>query len=297
MRIANLAGRAVLVRPDGAVDVETASGGRFGPDPLAVVQRWDEVLAWEPSCTQAGAAHDEADLLAPVPNPGQVFAIGVNYRDHARESGTALPEDLVVFTKFTSCLAGPRATVTLPSQRVDWETELVVVIGRTTRSIDVEHGWDAVAGLCVGQDLSDRAVQLRGPVPQFSLGKSFPGFGPFGPAVVSTDELADRDALAVSAVLTGPTADEHGQDGRWAVQDGTTADMVFSVPRIVADLSAVVTLEPGDLVFTGTPAGVGAGRGVFLGPGDVLTSGIEGLGTLRNAFVAADTPDGSGASR
>ena len=127
-------------------------------------------------------------------------------------------------------------------------------------------------------------MQLRGPAPQFSLGKSFPGFAPFGPAVVTLDEVADRDALGIRAVLEGPTADAQAQ-GAWTVQHGTTRDLIFSVPRIVADLSKVVTLRPGDLIFTGTPSGVGMGRGVYLAAGDVLTSEIDGLGSLRNEFV------------
>ena len=284
MRIGNLAGRAVLLHGDRALDVATASDGRFGPEPQDLYRHWDDFLAWGGTQAGGGDAYDEQDLLAPVPEPRQVFGIGLNYRDHADEAGLAHPEHLVVFTKFATSLAGPTATVSLPSDRVDWEVELVVVIGREVHGIDATQGWDAVAGLAVGQDLSERAVQTRGPAPQFSLGKSYPGFAPFGPAVVTLDEVADRDALAIRAELTGPTAAGRGEDP-WTIQDGTTADLIFPVPQIIADLSQIVTLLPGDLIFTGTPAGVGMGRDVYLAPGDVLTSTIDGLGALRNRFV------------
>ncbi len=284
MRIANLAGRAVLLTGTGAVDIERASGGRFGPEPLSVYRDWDAFEAWGRDVPDAAEPYDRKDLLAPVPDPPQVFGIGLNYRDHAAEAGLALPEQLLVFTKFRSSLAAPDAVVALPSDQVDWETELVVVIGREAHGIDEAQGWDVVAGLAVGQDLSERAVQNRGPAPQFSLGKSYSGFAPFGPAVVTLEEIGDRDALGIRASIEGPTAQGRAE-GPWSVQDGTTADLVFPVARIIADLAQVVTLLPGDLIFTGTPAGVGMARKVFLSPGDVLTSEIDGVGTIRNAFV------------
>lgn len=284
MRIANLAGRAVLLRGSNAVDVATASDGRFGPAPLDLFADWNAFFDWARANDDAGDPYDETQLEAPVPDPPQVFGIGLNYRDHAAESGLGLPEHLVVFTKFRSSLAGPFAEVSLPSDKVDWETELVVAIGHETHQIDESAGWDAVAGLAVGQDLSERAVQTRGPAPQFSLGKSYPGFAPYGPAIVTPDEVPDRDALGIRARIEGPTA-EGRADGAWTVQDGTTRDLIFPVARIIAELSQIVTLLPGDLIFTGTPAGVGMGRNVYLAPGDVLTSEIDGVGVLRNTFV------------
>ncbi|QJY47417.1 fumarylacetoacetate hydrolase family protein [Pseudonocardia broussonetiae] len=285
MRIANLADRAVLLTGDGtAVDVADASGGRFGPSPRAVFEAWDEFTAWAAEADHgAGRPFDPAELGAPVPDPRQVFAIGLNYRDHADEANLDHPEDLVVFTKFASALAGPDVTVELPSDRVDYEIELVVVIGRRVHRVGPEEAVRAIAGYAVGQDYSERAVQLRGPVPQFSLGKSYPNFAPFGPAVVTEDELDDPGKLRLTAVLEGPSA---GDEAVVTLQDGTTADLIFPVERIVSDLSQVVTLHPGDVVFTGTPAGVGAPRGLFLRPGDVLTSTIEGVGTMTNRFVA-----------
>jgi 2-keto-4-pentenoate hydratase/2-oxohepta-3-ene-1,7-dioic acid hydratase in catechol pathway len=288
MRIANLANRAVLVT-DGAsgttaVDIAEASGGRFGPSPRAVFEAWDAVTAWAADADLgAGRTFDPADLGAPVPDPRQVFAIGLNYRDHADEANLDHPEHLVVFTKFASALAGPNVTVELPSDKVDYETELVVVIGREVHRADPEAAAQAIAGYAVGQDYSERAVQLRGPAPQFSLGKSYPNFAPFGPAVVTEDELVDPGKLRITAVLEGPSA---GDEPSVTLQDGTTADLLFPAEQIVADLSQVVTLYPGDVIFTGTPAGVGAPRGLFLKPGDVLTSTIEDVGSMTNRFVS-----------
>jgi len=286
MRIANRGGRAVLLGQEVALDVATASGGRFGPDPMSVYRAWREFTAWASGIDVDGdpAAQpvETGELDAPVPAPQQIFAIGLNYADHAKETGMALPEDPLVFTKFPSSLAGAETTVRLSGDRVDWEAELVAVIGEGGR--DLPASWDGVAGLTVGQDLSDRTVQNRGDRPQFGLGKSFAGYAPTGPALVTIDELRaghDLDALRI-----GCRVSEDGGEER-VLQDGTTADLVFTVPELVHRLSAVVELRPGDLVFTGTPSGVGLGRTPqeFLKPGQVLTTEIEGLGTIRQTFT------------
>lgn len=278
MRIANLAGRAVLLAEGGAVDVHKASGGALGPDPQALFERWEEVRPALAALAGEAVPYDEAELGAPVPRPGQVFAIGVNYRDHAEEAELeAAASWPVTFTKFPSCLTGPRARVELPEGWVDWEAELVVVIGRGGHRIDAGAAWEHVAGLTVGQDLSERIGQWSGPAPQqFSLGKSHPGFGPTGPAVVTLDELPDPGDLRVGCALNGET-----------MQDGRTGDMIFSVPELIARLSAVALLCPGDLIFTGTPAGIGATRTPprFLAPGDELVTSIEHLGSLRTTFA------------
>lgn len=281
MRIANLSGRAVLVRDNQALDIEQASAGAFGPAPLSTFENWDAFRSWAEGADFAQAViFEEKDLDAPIPNPRQIFAIGLNYKDHADEASLPYPEHLFVFTKFQSSLAGPHAVVELPSDAVDYETELVVVIGQEAHKITEAEAWDVVAGVSAGQDYSDRAVQLRPPVPQFSLGKSFPNFSPFGPTVVTLDELNDPESLSLSALLEG-----QGPAEGWKVQDGNTRDMIFSVPRIIAELSQIVTLFPGDLIFTGTPAGVGKAHGIALQSGNVLTTTIEGIGTLRNVFV------------
>lgn len=279
MRVGNLAGRSVVIVGARAVDVETASGGRFGPDPQAAYQDWDAFRAWAATVPPAaGAPFDPADLGAPVPAPRQVFAIGLNYRDHAAESGFAVPDGLPpVFTKFATSITGPVTEVALPpGGDTDWEVELVAVVGRHARNVRAADAWDHIAGLTVGQDISERVSQLAGPAPQFSLGKSFPGFAPTGPWVVTPDEFADPDDLALGSAV-------NGED----VQKARTGELIFSVPRLVERLSAVLPLLPGDLVFTGTPAGVGLGRSPqrWLAPGDELVSHVEGIGELRQRFV------------
>jgi 2,4-diketo-3-deoxy-L-fuconate hydrolase len=277
MRIANLRGRAVLLSADGAVDIESASNSLFSSDPQALYERFEEFTSWAATVsTTADVLYDVADLGAPVPAPRQVFAIGLNYRDHAAESNFAIPDAPVVFTKYASCLTGPAGQVQLVPGKVDWEAELVVVIGRGGHDITVEDAWDHVAGLTIGQDLSERDLQRSGPAPQFSLGKSFPGFGPTGPAVVSVDELGDPNDLAIGSILDGEK-----------VQDSRTSLMIFSVAELISRLSAVVTLYPGDLIFTGTPAGVGLGRTPqrFIEAGAELRTFIDGLGEMRHTFL------------
>jgi len=278
MRVARVNGRLSLLAGDGAVDVHAASGGRFPADPDAVFDRWDELREWASDRGGQGAQPYSRDQLgAPVLNPKQVFAIGLNYRDHAKESGVSVPSAPAVFTKFATCLTGPYDTVQLPSDKVDWEVELVVVIGRRAWQVSEESAWSHVAGLTVGQDLSERAVQLVGPVPQFSLGKSYPGFGPIGPAIVTPDELADPDDLSLICAL-----DEE------LLQKGRTRDMVFSVSDLIARLSAVCPLLPGDVIFTGTPPGVGMARtpARYLTGDTTLVSAIDGIGELRNPLIA-----------
>lgn len=287
MRIATLNDRAVLLVGDTdstgsveglrAVDVETASEGRFGPRPDDVYERWEAFSQWASGAQlPGGEVFSPADLGPPVPRPAQIFAIGLNYRDHAHEAGLDIPTELVVFTKFPSCLTGPDADVRCVSDRVDYEVELVVVIGREGFQIEEAAAWEHVAGLTIGQDLSERRVQFAVKPPQFSLGKSYPGFGPVGPAVVTPDELADRDALAIGCDVDGQT-----------LQDGTTADFVFPVAALVSRLSQVVRLLPGDLIFTGTPAGVGSVRSPrrYLSAGETIVSRIEGLGQITTRMV------------
>jgi 2-keto-4-pentenoate hydratase/2-oxohepta-3-ene-1,7-dioic acid hydratase in catechol pathway len=280
MRIANLSGRLVLIDGDRAVDVERASEGLFRAEPQAVYPRWEEFRAWaQRTELPAGRPFEHADLGSPAPEPAQALGIGLNYRDHAGESGFEIPEGLPpVFTKFRSSLSGPITEVRLPEGgHTDWEVELVAVIGREARDVAPWQAWSHVAGLAVGQDISERILQLQGPAPQFSLGKSFPGFGPVGPWLVTPDEFADPDDLALSCSVNGEQ-----------VQKSRTGELIFPVPELVSRLSAVLTLYPGDVIFTGTPAGVGLGRNPqrWLAPGDVLISEVEGIGRLRQRFIA-----------
>jgi 2,4-diketo-3-deoxy-L-fuconate hydrolase len=285
-RLANLAGRAVLLRESGdgldAYDVDIASGGRLPADPMALMVQMEALDALD--ATLDGAGHEPVrplglDAFGPcVPRPQKVIGIGLNYRAHAAETGAELPAQPLVFSKFASCLGGPGSPIVLPSATTDWEVELVVVIGRGGRHIPEDRALDHVAGYCIGQDVSERVVQYSGKPPQFDLGKSYDSFGPIGPAVVSLAAVPDPMDLAIECRINGET-----------VQSSRTSDMIFSVPEIVAHLSSVCTLEPGDLVFTGTPAGVGAARNParFLSAGDEVVSGIEGLGELRNRCEAA----------
>ena len=280
MRMANLDGRLALVVGDGVIDVHEASGGRFGPDPQAVFEVWSAFRAWADTVDTSGAeilAMEPDRLASPVPAPRQVFAIGLNYVDHAAESKLAVPEHPPVFTKFASCLTGPSGEVALPEGNVDWEVELVVVIGTEARAVARAHAWDPGAGRSVGQDLSERTLQLTGPAPQFSLGKSHPGFGPIGPVLVTPDELDDPRDLELGCLINGEQ-----------VQKGRTSEMVFAVDELIARLSAVVTLWPGDVIFSGTPAGVGLGRTPqrFLVDGDELTSYITGIGRMHHRLVS-----------
>ncbi|MCA0331368.1 MAG: fumarylacetoacetate hydrolase family protein [Actinobacteria bacterium] len=275
MKVAALDGRLAISVDDRWVDVGDASHGRFSPDPMDAYERWEELHAWATSAQAASGPTATGSPGVPVPRPRQMFAIGLNYREHAAESGFDIPEHPVVFGKFQSSLTGPGSTVSLPSDGVDWEVELVVVIGREAHQVAPEKAWDHVAGLTIGQDLSWRAVQTRGPAPQFSIGKSYPGFSPVGPWVVTPDELDDRDDLRIACSLDGEV-----------LQDGRTSDLIFPVNDLVSRLSSSLTLYPGDLIFTGTPSGVGVGRDPrrFLVPG-TLVSSIEGLGDLSITLV------------
>jgi 2-keto-4-pentenoate hydratase/2-oxohepta-3-ene-1,7-dioic acid hydratase in catechol pathway len=275
MKIANCKGRAVIVLGDEVADIADATGGRFGPDPMSIYANWSDFAEAASGITTGTAAFVEADLRSPVPAPLQVFAIGLNYRTHAEESGMDVPDVPATFTKFPASLAGPFDDVEVVGETTDWEVELVAVIGSHADRVRASDGWSHVAGLTVGQDISDRHLQFAA-ASQFSLGKSRRGYGPMGPWVVTLDEFSDPDDLALGCSVDGNR-----------MQDARTADLIFSVPRLVAELSAVLPLLPGDIIFTGTPAGIGMVRQppVFLAPGQVLESWIEGIGTIRNHCV------------
>jgi 2,4-didehydro-3-deoxy-L-rhamnonate hydrolase len=275
MKLANLGGRAVLVLDDAVADVHTSSGGRFGPTLTKVYEEWSAFVEFSSGVTAGTGSLVEADLRCPVPEPRQVFAIGLNYRSHAEESGMALPSVPATFTKFPASLSGPFDDIEIVGPTVDWEVELVAVIGTRADRVQEDRAWAHVAGLTVGQDISDRTLQFAAGS-QFSLGKSRRGFGPMGPWLVTLDEVPDPDDLGLGCSVDGET-----------MQDARTADLIFSVPSLVAELSAVLPLLPGDVLFTGTPAGIGATRqpSVFLQPGQVLETWVEGIGTIRNRCV------------
>jgi 2-keto-4-pentenoate hydratase/2-oxohepta-3-ene-1,7-dioic acid hydratase in catechol pathway len=278
MRLGSLDGRAVLVSDGRALDVAEASGS-LPAEPVELLEQWDDLVAWAPGADWSASYDVTAELLgAPVPTPRQVFAIGLNYAPHAAEAGFIPPAQPMVFTKFPSCIVGPVTTVTLPPGNVDWEIEVVAVVGRGGFRIPRERAWDALAGLTVGQDLSERVAQLAGTPPQFSLAKSHPGFGPTGPVLVSSEEFEDREDIAFESRI-----------GDEVIQHGRTSQLIFPIDVLVQHISATCPLLPGDLIFTGTPGGVGNRRTPprFLQAGEVLTSRMDGVGEIRQTFISS----------
>jgi 2-keto-4-pentenoate hydratase/2-oxohepta-3-ene-1,7-dioic acid hydratase in catechol pathway len=277
MRFGSVNHRAVLVSGDQALDIAGADSS-LPSDPVAVLERWDDLVAWAPRADwSASYAVTPQELGAPVPRPRQVFAIGLNYAPHAAEAGFTPPERPMVFTKFPSCITGPVTAVELPQGNVDWEIEVVAVVGRGGYRIPRESAWDAVAGLTLGQDLSERIAQLAGPSPQFSLAKSHPGFGPTGPLLLTPDEFEDRDDIGFESRI-----------GEEVIQWGRTSSLVFPIDVLVAHISGTCPLLPGDLIFTGTPGGVGNRRTPqrFLQDGEVLVSRMDEVGELEQTFRA-----------
>ena len=275
-RFANAAGRAALVAGDDYYDLETISGGKLSADPMAALGEVDtlsELSAGLGSQTPTGKLAD-ITLGSPSPRPLNSFGIGLNYRNHAEEGGMPIPEAPLTFAKFGSCICGPTDDVKLRSDYVDYEGELVVVIGRKASNVSVEDAWSYVAGLCVGQDISDRPAQFTSAPPQFSLAKSFDTFGPMGPVLVSPDLLKDPNSLELVCKVNGELR-----------QKDSTSDLIFDVPTLVSYLSNILTLVPGDVIFTGTPGGVGAFQGKLLKDGDVITTSISGLGQMENRCV------------
>lgn len=279
MRIANVNNRLTLVSAPGfGIDVERASGGRFTADPQAVYETWPEFVDWAATLSADGAVPFERDCVgAPAPRPRQIFAIGLNYGDHIAETNSVASPQPPVFTKFATSITGPYAKVEHPGGNVDWEVELVVVLGRNARHAKREDAWEYIAGVTVGQDLSERVLQHAGAMPQFSLGKSFPGFAPMGPVLVTADEFDDPDDLGLGCSVNGEV-----------VQQSRTSLMLAPVPDLIAQLSAVTPLLPGDVIFTGTPAGVGLGRSPerYLSVGDEVVSYIDGIGEMHTTIVA-----------
>ena len=215
--------------------------------------------------------------MLPIDRPGKIICVGLNYRDHAEEQGTALPEAPLLFAKWQNTLIGPGEAIVIPPvvTKCDYEAELGVVIGERVRDVSAENALEAVAGYVCVNDVSARDLQFADG--QWTRGKSPDTFCPVGPALVSRDDLPDPQALPIRAILNGET-----------VQESTTANMIFGVAEVIAYVTRTITLEPGDLIATGTPAGVGAFRDppLFMKPGDEITIEIEGIGSLTNPVVA-----------
>ncbi|HVK18132.1 MAG TPA: fumarylacetoacetate hydrolase family protein [Fimbriiglobus sp.] len=226
-------------------------------------------------------ATNAVKLLPPVPDPGKILCIGLNYRDHAIEGGQPIPTEPVLFAKFSNTLIASGEPIRLPkvAQKVDYEAELVIVIGKGGKHIpNDQSAFEAIGGYTVGHDVSARDWQFKGSEKQWTIGKTFDTFAPTGPVVVTADELTDPHNLKIQLRLNGET-----------MQNSSTREFIFQVPALLAYLSQVVTLEPGDLIFTGTPPGVGIARKptpVLLKPGDVVEVEIEKIGVLKNPCVA-----------
>jgi 2-keto-4-pentenoate hydratase/2-oxohepta-3-ene-1,7-dioic acid hydratase in catechol pathway len=224
--------------------------------------------------TGTGLYASEVDRLAPVTNPEKVVCVGLNYRDHAEEGDNEIPETPVLFSKFPTTVAGPDSTISWDpdlTETVDYEAELVVVIGEEARRVDEDEALDHVAGYLVGNDVSARDLQLGDG--QWVRGKSPDSFAPVGPELVTADEVSDPHDLSIWAEVNGER-----------LQDSSTSNLIFGVDELVSFCSQAFTLKPGDLLFTGTPPGVGVYREppVVLDDGDEVTVGIEGIGELTN---------------
>jgi acylpyruvate hydrolase len=276
--------RAVLLEGDQLVDIAGSDPAlpasmtqllRLGPDALARAR----AAGGSPSARRH--RHEPDRLLAPVPEPGKFLCIGRNYAEHVRELGNVASERPEVFVRVSTSLTGPFASVVRPraSDQMDYEVELAVVIGAPGRNIDAAHALEHVAGYCVFNDVSIRDYQMAGS--QWTPGKNFDGTGPLGPFLVTADEIPDPQALRLSTLVLKPDGQEE------ILQDSSTALMMRPVAGLIAYLSSFTTLQPGDLIATGTPGGVGLGRQPprWLVPGETLVSRIEGLGELRNLVV------------
>ena len=241
---------------------------------------FDRGVDWVASLPTPDSWQTAPDVLhPPVATPEKVICIGLNYRDHAIETGKAIPAEPVVFSKFASAVIGHGDEILLPtvSKKVDYEAELVVVIGKEGKHISVDNALDYVFGYTCGHDVSARDWQIGRPAGQWLLGKTFDTFAPIGPCLVPKNEMPDPSNVRVRLHLNGET-----------LQDSTTAQLIFTVPELIAHVSQIVTLRPGDLIFTGTPSGVGVARKppVFLQAGDTCSVEIDGIGTLTNKCVA-----------
>src|ERR1043165_8482394 len=240
-----------------------------GPDVLRAVA----ALAQRPTAVKQPAV--QATLYAPIVDPQKIICVGLNYKDHAAETNAPLPREPILFSKYATALCGQGEPIVLPkvSAKVDYEAELVIVIGKKGRHVTLDGAMDHVAGYTVGHDVSARDWQLEKDGKQWMVGKTFDTFAPCGPVLVTKDECPDPANLKIHLRLNGTT-----------MQNSSTNQMIFGVRELVAYLSQVVTLMPGDLIYTGTPPGVGTARKppVYMKDGDVVEVEIEGLGVLRN---------------
>jgi 2-keto-4-pentenoate hydratase/2-oxohepta-3-ene-1,7-dioic acid hydratase in catechol pathway len=271
--------RAALVVGDSLLDIHATEPNLPGNLRQLLEGGPDVLHAVAGLADRAGATTypiSQAKWHAPIVDPRKIICVGLNYRDHAAESGSPIPKDPVLFSKYPTALIGHGETIVLPrvSQEVDYEAELVIIIGKKGRHIAKDRAFDYVAGYSVGHDVSARDWQLKKDGKQWMVGKTFDTFAPVGPMLVTRDEVANPCNLPIRLRLNGNV-----------MQNSNTNQMIFNVEDLLAYISQVMTLEPGDLIFTGTPPGVGTARKppVFMKDGDSVEVEIEGLGVLRNS--------------
>lgn len=268
---------ALLATPTTCVILDPTDGW---PDELMSLLKSPDLQArLGHASTGTTTPFSSSQMLAPITEPQKIICIGTNYADHAREMGGEPPAIPVVFSKFPSTITAPHAEIRLPkiSDKVDYEAELVVVIGKPGKHIRREHAMEHVFGYCCGNDISARDWQKGKPGGQWLLGKTFDTFAPIGPSIVTRDEIHDPHQLDIELRLNGNV-----------MQQSNTRQLIFPIDELIAHLSQFFTFATGDLIFTGTPSGVGAGRNppLFLKPGDQIEVEIEGLGTLKNHVIA-----------
>ena len=273
---ANINNRSALVQGEAFFDLSTITNGAVSSDPMKAIQNSDLLhhYATQLDDYESSGLIAEANVSAPIPQPRNSFGVGLNYQLHVEEAASKTPNTPMVFTKFPSSICGPTDAVIMRSDECDYEGELLVVIGKDGKDIPDEEAWSHVLGLSVGQDFSDRGIQYKDQPAQFNLGKSFDTFGPTGPYLVSTDSFADPNDLQIITTVNGEVR-----------QNDRTSNMIFDIPTLISYISSITSLAAGDIIFSGTPEGVGFRNGSFLKDGDIVETTIEGIGTMRNRCV------------
>ena len=273
---ANINNRSALVQGEAFFDLSTITNGAVSSDPMKAIQNSDLLhhYATHLDDYESSGLIAEANVSAPIPHPRNSFGVGLNYQLHVEEAASKTPNTPMVFTKFPSSICGPTDDVIMRSDECDYEGELLVVIGKDGKDIPDEEAWSYVLGLSVGQDFSDRGIQYKDQPAQFNLGKSFDTFGPTGPYLVSTDSFADPNDLQIVTTVNGEVR-----------QNDRTSNMIFDIPTLISYISSIASLAAGDIIFSGTPEGVGFRNGSFLKDGDIVETTIEGIGTMRNRCV------------
>ena len=267
--------------PGDMIGLLSGGGASFRAAEQAVAFVQEQLSAGDNDLRLQGIVYalDQVSLLSPVLRPSKVICLGLNYREHAAEASMSVPDYPVLFHKVSGSLIGHGQPIVIPriSSKIDYEGELAIIIGRRGKYIAEHEALSFIAGYAVANDVSARDLQFR--TSQWTTGKMLDTFGPLGPALVTRDEVPDPNKLSIKTILNGEV-----------MQDGNTADMIFRVPYIVSYISEITTLEPGDVIMTGTPPGIGNTRTppVFMKPGDTITVEIERLGVLSNPLVAEE---------